>query len=122
NRISATDPNRMTGTIGVDYNPFTLERFSRIKASQLRVRDFDCPFWKWWQTATANASVASSNLGTSLMRKRLISIFATCSLDAFPLPVTDCFTLRGAYSLMGTSRNSAADMATPCARPNFNID
>ncbi len=47
---------------------------------------------------------------------------ATCSLLAFPLPVTDCFTFLGAYSVIGISLAKAADIATPCARPSFSMD
>ena len=47
---------------------------------------------------------------------------ATCSLDAAPLPVTACFTRRGAYSATGISWAKAAANATPWALPNLSMD
>ena len=47
---------------------------------------------------------------------------ATCSFDALPFPVIDILIFNGAYSVMGMSRESAAAIATPCARPSFSMD
>lgn len=72
--------------------------------------------------ATARASVASNVSGLSVTLTSRCIMAATCSLEALPLPVTDCLMRRGEYSEMGMSRYSAAAMATPCARPNLSID
>ena len=47
---------------------------------------------------------------------------ATCSLEELPLPVMLCLIFLGEYSKIGIERDSPAAIATPCARPNFNID
>src|SRR5690606_32366288 len=76
-------------------------------------------FWKAWHTAAASPSVASRDCGVSSNVRRVLSMAATCSLTAFPLPVTDCLIFRGAYSKMGIFLFNAAAIATPCARPSF---
>jgi hypothetical protein len=55
------------------------------------------------------------------IRRMLVSMAATCSLAAFPLPVMLCFTRLGAYSTTLRSFCKAAAIATPCARPSFNM-
>lgn len=80
--------------------------------------------WKPWHKATATPSVASSSFGmdSAGMFKVRATIAATCSFEAAPEPVMLCLTRRGAYSAMGTSRESAAASATPWARPSLSID
>ena len=61
-------------------------------------------------------------LGISSKPRILCNICATCSLLAVPRPVMDCLIRRGAYSVTGMSRDNPAAIATPCARPSFNMD
>ena len=76
---------------------------------------------KWWQSATAMPSVASSRLGGCSSERMRQTMAATCSLAADPRPVMLCLMRIGAYSETGRPRLSAAAMATPCARPSLSI-
>ena len=46
------------------------------------------------------------------MASKVINILATCSFEAFPLPVTDCLIFLGAYSMMGIDLERAADIGS----------
>jgi hypothetical protein len=48
--------------------------------------------------------------------------FGNLLFSSIPFPVIAIFIFLGSYSVIGMSLESPAAMATPCARPNFNID
>ena len=68
---------------------------------------------RWWQTATAKASVASRNWMCSEIGYIRQSIAETCSLEALPLPVIDCLILRGEYSWTSMPACIEAAMTMP---------
>ena len=60
--------------------------------------------------AIPRASVASCILASNLMLPIISTIFATCSFDAFPFPVTDCLIFLGSYSAIGIDFEKAKDI------------
>ena len=67
------------------------------------------------QIASASASVASTGRGGSLSRRSRVTMCATCSLPALPLPLTAALTSLGVCSATGSRRRAAHSTATPLA-------
>src|SRR5471032_1435499 len=67
-----------------------------------------------WQIAHASAS-AASGLGSPVSFSRRLTMSCTCSLAAWALPTTACFTCNAVYSATGSSCSTAAQIAVPRA-------
>src|SRR5258705_2695817 len=71
------------------------------------------PPWAW-QIAQASASAASEE-GTPASLRSRVTMCCTCSLVAWPLPTTACFTWSAVYSETGSPASTAAQIAVPRA-------
>ena len=72
--------------------------------------------------ATATASDSSSSSFCPESPRSRSTIDATWSFVADPVPTTDSFTSRGAYSKTGTAAWAAASNVTPRAWPSLSAD
>src|SRR5207244_2402391 len=93
------------------------------EAADQRIRPF-LYFKPWlcaWQMAQASASAASAE-GAPGSASRRRTMYWTCSLAAWPLPTTDCFTCSAVYSDTGRPASTTAQIAVPRACPSASVD